>query len=137
LTPEQRTARQQQMAATVEQLRQKKAAGNLTDSEKIWLDGMEQVGGLCVNGIPRGRCGMGMGMGWRNGLRNGTGPRAQMGACPLAENATVSAPAVQAAGKGIGMNAGQGRGSGMGLRNGTGPRSANGTCPLVNPLPAK
>ena len=135
MTPEHRTARQQQMASTVEQMRQKKAAGTLTDTEEVWLDRMEQAGGLCVNGTPRGKCGMGMGMGWRNGLRNGTGPRAQMGTCTLAENGTISAPAGQATGKGL--NAGQGRGAGMGLRNGTGPRSANGTCPLVNPLPAK
>ena len=136
LTPEHRTARQQQMAATVEQLRQKKAAGTITDSEKVWLDGMEQAGGLCVNGIPRGRCGMGMGMGWRNGLRNGTGPRAQLGACLQTGSSSVSVPACQASVKGCGMNAGQGQGAGMGLRNGTGPRIANGTCPLQNPAPA-
>jgi hypothetical protein len=134
MTPEQRTARQQQMAATVEQMRQKKAAGTLTDTEKVWLDRMEQAGGLCVNGTPRGRCGMGMG--WRNGLRNGTGPRAQLGACPQAGSSAVSVPAGQANGKGCAMNTGQGQGAGMGLRNGTGPRSANGTCPLQNPAPA-
>ena len=130
LTPEQRTARQQQMAATVEQMRLKKQAGTLTGAEKVWLDRMEQAGGLCVNGTQRGKGGMGQG----NGLRNGMGPRAQMGACPQTGNASAAAPACQANGKACGMNAGQGRG--MGLRNGTGPRSAGGTCPLQNPAPA-
>ena len=109
----------------------KRFAGTLTDSEKVWLDRMEQAGGLCVNGPPRGRCGMGQGF----GPRNGAGPSAKIGACAQTGNAAVSAPAGQTTGKG--MNGRPGRGAGMGLRNGTGPRSANGTCPLQNPAPAK
>ena len=135
LTAEQQAERRQQMQTTLEQMRQKKAAGTLTEAEKAWLERVELAGGWCVNGIPRGCCGMGFGY----GRGNGTGPRAQMGMCPLAGNSTAAiapAPGGQVLGKGQAFMGGRGRGAGMGLRNGTGPRSLNGTCPLVNPPPA-
>ena len=136
LTPEQQAARRQQMQTTLEQLRQKKTDGTLTNTEKTWLERVEQAGGWCVNGIPRGGCGMGFG----GGPRNGTGPRAQMGICPLAGNAGTTVaptPGGQNLGQVRAWNGGRGRGAGMGWRNGTGPRSANGTCPLLDPPTAK
>ena len=135
LTPEQQAERRQMMQTTLDQLRQKKTAGTITDTEKAWLDRVEQAGGWCVNGVPRGGCGMGFGY----GRGNGTGPRAQMGLCPVAGNSTAAiAPASggPVLGKGQAFMGGRGRGAGMGLPNGTGPRSLNGTCPLVNPPPA-
>ena len=132
LTPEQQAERRQTMQTTIEQLRQKKAAGTITDTEKACLDRAEQAGGCCVNGVPRSGCGQGLG----GGPRNGTGPRAQMGTCPLAGTArTTVAPTSggQSLGKGTAWNGGRGRGAGMGLRNGTGPRAVNGTCPLLTP----
>jgi len=57
------------------------------------------------------------------GLRNGTGPRAQMGLCPIA-----SGPGAPAAAPGPGR--------GRGPRNGAGPRAQAGFCPMVPPQPA-
>jgi hypothetical protein len=137
LTPEQQAARQQQVQATLADLRAKRDNGTIAAHEKAWLDWMEQAGGMCVNGVPRGgRWGMG------NGPRNGTGPRAQMGLCPFATNAPAAAvtpgPGGRGPGFGMGYGGGRGRGQGGGFgpRNGTGPRAQMGTCPLVNP-PAK
>jgi len=133
LTPEQQAERRQMMQTTLDQLRQKKTAGTITDTEKAWLDRVEQAGGWCVNGVPRGGCGMGFGY----GRGNGTGPRAQMGICPLVGNSAAAAAASASGGQTLGTGkaliGGRGRGAGMGLRNGTGPRSLNGTCPLLTP----
>ena len=131
LTPEQQAERRQMMQTTLDQLRQKKTAGTITDTEKAWLDRVEQAGGWCVNGVRRGGCGQGLGGG---GPRNGTGPRAQMGTCPLVGNsAATAASGGQTLGTGKASIVGRGRGAGTGLRNGTGPRSLNGTCPLLTP----
>ncbi len=50
--------------------------------------------GVCPNGGPRSDCprrgmrqGKGAGQGWRQGLRDGTGPRCAKGACPLNNSA--------------------------------------------------
>jgi hypothetical protein len=126
LTPEQMAERQQQMQALMDDLREKRLAGIITDAENAWLDRMEQAGSQCVNGTTRSGCGIGQG----KGLRNGTGPRSQAGTCTLIGKSTAAvAPAGQAVGKGkavIGK-----RGAGVGLRDGTGPRSTDGTCPIV------
>ncbi|MCL5097753.1 MAG: hypothetical protein M1608_09565 [Candidatus Omnitrophica bacterium] len=145
LTPEQLAQRRQMVQNTLADLRAKRDNGTITANENAWLGRMEQAGGLCVNGVPRGTQGAGQ------GLRNGTGPRAQMGLCPYATaatttaNATVSnatnantsmAPAVwggRGFGRGFCGGRGWGRGGGFGPRNGTGPRAQNGTCPLLNP----
>jgi hypothetical protein len=92
LTPEQLADRQQKVQAVLADLRVKRDNGTINANEKAWLERMEQAGGLCVNGVPRGG-GRGAGMGWGGGrgrgwgggfgLRNGTGPRAQAGSCPL------------------------------------------------------
>jgi hypothetical protein len=132
LTPEQRAARQQQVQTTLADLRAKRDNGTITANEKVWLERMEQAGGLCVNGVPRG-----------GGRGAGFGPRAQMGTCPFVTHATAatvtSAPG-GGRGRGFGMGwrggRGRGQGNGLGLRDGTGPRSQNGTCPWVNPTPS-
>ena len=132
LTPEQQAERRQTMQTTLEQLRQKKTAGTITDTEKAWLDRAEQAGGCCVNGVPRSGCGQGLG----GGPRNGTRPRARMGTCPLAGTAGTTAATTasgQNLGKGGAWNGGRGRGAATGLRNGTGPCAVNGTCPLLPP----
>jgi hypothetical protein len=61
------------------------------------------------------------------GLRNGTGPRAQMGLCPLTNPQGQIDPAATPGAPG----------RGRGLRNGMGPRGQAGVCPLVTPPPAK
>jgi len=136
LTPEQRAERQQKVQSFLADLRAKRDNGTINAQEKAWLDRMEQAGGLCVNGVPRGG-------GQRAGLgpRNGTGPRAQMGTCPLVNDPSLAGPAgpgARGGGFGLGWCGGRGRGQGggFGLRNGTGPRAQDGTCPLLNP-PAK
>jgi hypothetical protein len=51
---------------------------------------LEKNGGVCPNGGPQKACpggmgqGRGAGKGWGKGLRDGTGPRAGNGTCPLA-----------------------------------------------------
>jgi len=126
MTPEQQAECRQQRQTTLIQLRQKQAAGTLTETETAWLSRLEQTGGCCANGTPQG--------GHGTGPCDGTGPRAQMGTCPMAGNAaTASASAAgQTVGKGQGRLSGRGQGIGMGLRNGIGPRSADGTCPVQN-----
>ena len=133
LTPEQRAERQQFIQATVLDLQARRDNGTLNANEKAWLDRMEQAGGPLVNGVAWGG-GRGVGL----GPRNGTGPRAQMGACPLVNGSpAVSTPAAGFRGRGFGMAWGGGRGwgqgGGFGMRNGTGPRARNGTCPLLAP----
>lgn len=136
LTPEQLAERQQKVQATLADLRAKRDNGTINANEKAWLDRMEQAGGLCVNGVPRGG-GRGAGL----GPRNGTGPRAQMGTCPLVNDPSAG-PTLGQGGRGGGFGRGWcggrglGQGRGFGLRNGTGPRAQDGTCPLLNP-PAK
>jgi hypothetical protein len=54
---------------------------------------LERNGGVCPNGGPRAECpgygqrgqgkGKKQGQGWRRGARNGTGPRAGTGNCPV------------------------------------------------------
>jgi len=72
------------------------------------------------------------------GLRNGTGPRAQMGTCPLANDdqpaAVAPAPGNRGPGFGVGNRGGSGQGQrgGWGLRDGTGPRAQWGGCPFVD-----
>jgi hypothetical protein len=115
----------------VANLRAKRDNGTITAQEKARLDQMEQAGGWCVNGVPRGG---GRRAGW--GFSDATGPRAQAGTCPLINNpqATVVTPVMGRRGPGFGMGWRGGRGGGgMGLRNGTGPRSQTGTCPLLAP----
>jgi hypothetical protein len=132
LTPEQRAERQQKVQSTLTELRAKRDNGTINTNEKAWLDRMEQAGGRCVNGVPRGG-GRGAGL----GPRNGTGPRAQMGTCPLI-NDSSAAPTLSPGSRGGGFGRGwcggrgAGQGGGFGLRNGTGPRAQMGMCPLLN-----
>jgi hypothetical protein len=47
---------------------------------------LEKNGGICPQGGPRANCagkGQGQGNQWRKGARDGTGPRAGTGACPV------------------------------------------------------
>jgi hypothetical protein len=135
LTPKQRAARQQQMQATLSQLRAKRNNGTITPAERAWLERVEQAGGLCVNDVPRGG-----GFGLGQGPRNGTGPRAHTGSCPLlADPSAAIAPSPRGRGFGRGQWAGHRayNSAGWGLRNGTGPRSLDGACPLLNPPPSK
>jgi hypothetical protein len=76
MTPEQRTACQQQMQKYITGLRAKKAAGTITPDEQAWLDQAEKQGGWRINGIQRGRgwgaqagagFGPGRGRGWGRG----------------------------------------------------------------------
>jgi hypothetical protein len=135
LTPEQRAERRAMVQATLLDLRDKQAKGAITANEKAWLERMEQAGGWCVNAVPRGS---GRGMGF--GPRDGTGPRAQSGTCPLLNaSPAVSAPAPANRGPGIGMCCCGGRGwggGGWGPRDGSGPRAQMGICPLLNASPA-
>ena len=94
LTAEQRAERQQAMQNYVASLREKKATGTITAPEQAWLDRMEQRGGMCINGVPRGPRGGfgargtqehgqgrgrgGMGRGWCGGAGPGANPN-----CPL------------------------------------------------------
>lgn len=73
LTPEQRAERQQKMQQLLADLRAKKAAGTITIEEQAWLDYVEQAGGMCVNGVPRGGGGRygAAGLGAGRGLRQG------------------------------------------------------------------
>jgi len=80
LTPEQLNARWQAVQQWVSSLRAKRDNGTITPQEKQWLEAMEQRGGLCINGIPRGpqgRSGMmgpgGAGYGFRGGRGQGFG----------------------------------------------------------------
>lgn len=139
LTPEQQAQRQIQVQTTLNDLRTKRDSGTLTADEKPRLDRMEQAGGLCVNGVPRG-AGRGRGAGF--GPHDGTGPRAQDGTCPLVKQPAAVTPAPGTGrGPGIGMGSrggrGRGQGGGFGLRDGIGPRSQDGTGPLLNTPPAK
>lgn len=134
LTPEQRAERQQFIQATVLDLQARRDNGTINANEKAWLDRMEQAGGLCANGVPRGG-GRGAGL----GPRNGTGPGAQLGICPLVNGSpAVSTRATGFRGRGCGMGwrggCGRGQGGGFGMRNGTGPRAQDGTCPLLAPV---
>ncbi len=98
MTPEQRAERQKAMQTYVAGLREKKANGTITAKEQACLDRMEQRGGMCVNGVPRGPRGGfgapgangqgqgrgrgGMGRGWRGGAGAGANPT-----CPFANPA--------------------------------------------------
>ena len=104
LTPEQQAAQQAVVQQMVAELRQKQANKTITAEEQAWLQQVEQRGGMCLTGTPRGP-GAGRGMGACRGM---------------------------GAGKGPGAGNGQGQGNRRGLRDGTGPRSADGTCPLGN-----
>jgi hypothetical protein len=79
----------------------------------------------------------GRGPGRGYGLRNGTGPRAQMGTCPLVNDnqPAAVAPASGNRGPGFGLGNQAGRGQGQrgrwGLRDGTGPRAEWGGCPFA------
>ena len=49
-------------------------------------DCLKKNGGVCPQGGPRANCpgqGQGKGNQWRKGARDGTGPRAGTGACPV------------------------------------------------------
>ena len=95
LTPEQRVQHRATVQKLVADLRQKQAGGTITAQEQAWLRQVEQRGGMCINGVPRG-CGAGRGFGvgngfgarrgcgqgWGQGLRDGTGPRSLDGTCP-------------------------------------------------------
>jgi hypothetical protein len=58
LTPQERLERQQQVQATVADLRGKQASGAISAEEQVWLAQAEARGGICINGIPAR-------MGWR------------------------------------------------------------------------
>ena len=126
LTPEQLAERQQKVQAILADLRAKRGNGTLTANEKACLDRMEQSGGLCINGVPRG-----------GGMGAGCGQRGQMGSCPMQNDATgAAAPASGGCGRGFGMGwggRGRGFGGGFGPQNGTGPCAQDGTCPGVTP----
>ncbi|HOW63999.1 MAG TPA: hypothetical protein P5186_07960 [Candidatus Paceibacterota bacterium] len=90
LNAEQRVQHRAAVQQLVSDLRQKKAQGTLTPEEQVRLQQLEQRGGPCITGTPRGRgagkgagMGNGYGHGRRQGLRNGTGPRSLNGTCPL------------------------------------------------------
>ena len=92
MTPEQRAEHVQQMQAYVAGLREKKANGSITAEEAAWLAKMEERGGLCVNGVPRGprggfgaqgQAGQGRGMGAGKGHRWGQGGAGNPN-CPFA-----------------------------------------------------
>lgn len=90
LTAEQKSAQCASVQKLVAELRQKQANGTLTAEEQAWLKQVEQRGGRCLTGTPRGPgggkgqgAGLGAGQGKRQGLRNGTGPRGVNGTCPL------------------------------------------------------
>jgi len=93
LTPEQRAERQQQCQAYVAALLEKKANGSITAEEAAWLEQMQERGGMCINGVPRGprggfgaqgKAGQGCGMGGGKGHRWGQGAGANPN-CPLAK----------------------------------------------------
>ena len=91
LTPEQRAAHQAVAQQLVAELKAKREAGKATAEELAWLERVEQRGGMCINGVPRGPGvgkgqgpGQGAGFGHRRGLRDGTGPRCANGGCPQA-----------------------------------------------------
>jgi hypothetical protein len=90
LTAEQKAAQCTEVQKLVAELRQKQAQGTLTTEEQAWLKQVEQRGGRCLTGTPRGPgggkgqgAGLGAGQGRRQGLRDGTGPRSANGTCPL------------------------------------------------------
>ena len=72
MTPEQRAQRQNAMQTFMAGLREKKANNTITPAEQAWLEQMEQRGGLCINGVPRGPRG-GFCAGQGNGLGRGQG----------------------------------------------------------------
>jgi hypothetical protein len=83
----------------VAELRQKQAKGSLTAEEQTWLKQVEQRGGRCVTGTPRGPgagkgqgAGRGAGQGRGQGLRDGTGPRGADGTCPLGSSPQRGGP---------------------------------------------
>ncbi len=100
LTPEQRAEHRAAMQKLVADLQAKAKSGVLTAKEEALLAQIEQRGGMCLTGTPRG-CGMGNGQCAGNGAGRG---------------------------QGMGMGMGRGQGMGRGLRDGTGPRSADGAC---------
>lgn len=91
MNAEQRAQHRVVVQQKLAELRQKQANGTATAEEQAWLKQVEQRGGMCINGIPRGWCG-GRGYGAGNcaggrqgrgqGLRDGTGPRSVDGTCP-------------------------------------------------------
>lgn len=90
LTPEQRVEHRATVQKWVSDLRAKRDAGTITAEELALLQRVEQRGGPCVTGAPRGpgagrgpRAANGGGFGYRRGLRDGTGPRSALGTCPL------------------------------------------------------
>lgn len=119
LTPEQRAEHRAAIQQTMATLRQKQTDGTLTAEEAAWLKNVEERGGPCVSGAPRGR-GPGKGPGAGNGRRFRHGPG-------------------DGSGPGNGQDAGPGPGRGNGgrhgLRDGTGPRATDGTCPKATPPP--
>ena len=72
LTAEQRVERQKVMQEYLAGLRAKKGNGTITQEEQAFLDRMEERGGLCVNGVPRGPRG-GFGAQGQRGQGNGYG----------------------------------------------------------------
>lgn len=96
LSAEQRAQHRAAVQQLVAELRQKRTNGTITTEEQTWLQQVEQRGGMCINGTPRG-CGAGRGPGAGNcartrqgqgqgqgrGLRDGTGPRSLDGTCPI------------------------------------------------------
>jgi hypothetical protein len=118
LTPEQQAQRHVQVQTALNDLRTKRDSGTLTADEKARLEGMEQAGGLCINGVPRGG-GRGRGAGF--GPRDGTGPRAQDGTCPLVKHSAAVTPA---------PGSGRGPGFGMGYRGGRGRGQGGGHLPV-------
>jgi hypothetical protein len=127
LTPEQWNERQSQRQAWREQAPGRRGSG-AGMANPMAGRGQGRWGQAAMGGPGRG-----MGGGW--GLRDGTGPRAQMGLCPWQNNGGANPAFGRAAGKGKNTMGGWGRGGGRGLKNGTGPRGSDGTCPLVNPAP--
>jgi len=72
MTPEQKLQRQQIVQAYIEELKNKKANGTITQAEMQWLENMQNRNGMCINGVPRGQ-GNGAGLGKRNGAGQGRG----------------------------------------------------------------
>lgn len=112
LTPEQRAEHRAAMQKLVADLQAKAKSGVLTAEEEALLARIEQRGGMCLTGTPRGcgmgkgQCagngagqgmGMGRGQGMGRGLRDGTGPRSADGTClnagtPASASAAPQAP---------------------------------------------
>ena len=81
LTPEQKIERQKLVQSYIAELKQKQQNGTITDAEKAWLERTEKLGGMCINGVPRGPQGgkNAQGMGQGRGFGRGNGQGAGMG----------------------------------------------------------